>query len=445
MKTWRKIAYSSGSLGIDLANQTFTAYILFFYLDTLKLDPALVGLGWGTLYAIWNSINDPLAGYLSDRTRTRWGRRIPYILLGTPLLVVSFALLWMPPLAIQADSVALFSYFLVMLLLFDLVYTLVTLNRDALFPEMFSDPGERARVSALRVVFSQMGVFIALVVAPLIFDTQGWSALALLFGAVIGVTLLFSLLGSRENPLFGREPPLNLKAAFIATFRNRAFLTYTIYHIFNQTAFIMLPAMIPFYVKYVLGLPTRESSILLGLALVVTIATLYFWSRAAIRWGTRNTMMAASLLFALALAPLLWVESFWATAVVSAIMGISFGGLFLLPTVFIAEITDEDELATGVRREGMYFGMNALLVRLAFMLQGLTMAAILNITGYDASLETQPAEAVWGIRILIALVPILAIVIGLTALKSYPLHGPRLAQLRARLQRLHEQKLQRSH
>lgn len=443
MKTWQKIAYSSGSLGIDLANQTFTAYILFFYLDTLKLDPTLVGLGWGTLYAIWNSINDPLAGYLSDRTRTRWGRRIPYILFGTPLLVVSFVLLWMPPVAIQADSVSLFLYFLGILLLFDLLYTFVTLNRDALFPEMFSDPGERARVSALRVVFSQLGVFIALVVAPLIFDTHGWSALALLFGAVIGSTLFLSLLGSRENPR--HETPLNLKAALVATFRNRAFLTYTIYHIFNQTAFIMLPAMIPFYVKYVLGLPSRESSILLGLALLVTIATLYFWSRAAIRWGTRNTMMAASLLFALALAPLLWVESFWATAVVSAIIGISFGGLFLLPTVFIAEITDEDELATGVRREGMYFGMNALLVRLAFMLQGLTMAATLNITGYDATLETQPAEAIWGIRILIALVPILAIGIGLSALKSYPLHGQRLAQLRARLKRLHEQKLQSSH
>ncbi|MDW8141758.1 MAG: MFS transporter, partial [Candidatus Bipolaricaulota bacterium] len=378
MRRWQKIAYGSGSLGIDLANQTFTAYILFFYLDTLKLDPALVGLGWGTLYALWNAINDPLIGYLSDRTRTRWGRRIPYILFGTPLLVLSFVFLWMPPEAVREDSDRLFLYFLGMVLLFDLIYTLVTLNRDALFPEMFSDPGERARVSALRVLFSQMGVFLALVLAPLIFDTHGWDAMALLFGAIIGATLLLSLLGSREDPRFRQAPPLDLKTAFVATFRNRAFLTYTIYHIFNQTAFIMLPAMIPFYVKYVLGLPSRESSVLLGMALLVTVSTLYVWSRAAARWGTRNTMMVASTLFALALLPLLWVKSFWATAIVSVVMGISFGGLFLLPTVFIAEITDEDELLTGTRREGIYFGMNALLVRLAFMLQGLTMAAILN-------------------------------------------------------------------
>ncbi|MCI2430259.1 MFS transporter [Candidatus Acetothermia bacterium] len=441
MRRWQKIAYSTGSLGIDLANQTFTAYILFFYLDTLKLDPALVGLGWGMLYALWNAINDPLVGYLSDRTRTRWGRRIPYILFGTPLFVLSFILLWMPPTAIRADSHLLFLYFLGILLLFDLFYTLVTLNRDALFPEMFSDPGERARVSALRVVFSQTGVFIALVIAPLIFDTHGWDAMALVFGAIIGATLLLSLLGSREEERFRRAPPLDLKAAFVATFRNRAFLTYTIYHIFNQTAFIMLPAMIPFYVKYVLGVPPRESSVLLGIALLVTISTLYFWSRAAARWGTRTTMMAASMLFALALTPFLWVESFWATAIVSALLGISFGGLFLLPTVFIAEITDEDELVTGVRREGMYFGMSALLVRLAFMLQGLTMATILNLTGYEGGLATQPDQVIWGIRVLIALVPILAIGLGLLALRLYPLHGERLAHLRAQLTKLHAQRL----
>lgn len=433
MKRWHKIAYGCGSLGIDLANQTFTAYILFFYLDSLKLDPTLVGLGWGTLYALWNAINDPLIGYLSDRTRTRWGRRIPYILLGTPLLVLSFIFLWMPPEAVRADSNSLFLYFLGMLLLFDLLYTIVTLNRDALFPEMFADPAERARVSALRVVFSQIGVFIALVVAPLLFDTHGWDAMALLFGVIIGATLWLSLLGSREDLRFQQAPSLDLKAAFVATFRNRAFLTYTVYHIFNQTAFIMLPAMIPFYVKYVLGLPSRESSVILGIALGVTVSTLYVWSRVAARWGTRNTMMAASMLFALALLPLLWVESFWATTIVSVVMGISFGGLFLLPTVFIAEITDADELATGTRREGMYFGMNALLVRLAFMLQGLTMAMILNLTGYDASAEAQSAQAIWGIRLLIALVPIVAIGIGLVALRAYPLHGPRLARLRAQL------------
>lgn len=433
MKRWHKIAYGCGSLGIDLANQTFTAYILFFYLDSLKLDPTLVGLGWGTLYALWNAINDPLIGYLSDRTRTRWGRRIPYILLGTPLLVLSFIFLWMPPEAVRADSNSLFLYFLGMLLLFDLLYTIVTLNRDALFPEMFADPAERARVSGLRVAFSQIGVFIALVVAPLLFDTHGWDAMALLFGVIIGATLWLSLLGSREDLRFQQAPSLDLKAAFVATFRNRAFLTYTVYHIFNQTAFIMLPAMIPFYVKYVLGLPSRESSVILGIALGVTVSTLYVWSRVAARWGTRNTMMAASMLFALALLPLLWVESFWATTIVSVVMGISFGGLFLLPTVFIAEITDADELATGTRREGMYFGMNALLVRLAFMLQGLTMAMILNLTGYDASAEAQSAQAIWGIRLLIALVPIVAIGIGLVALRAYPLHGPRLARLRAQL------------
>jgi hypothetical protein len=93
---WQKLLYSAGSLGVALSYQAFAAYIQFLYIDQLGLKAQLVGIGWA-VYGVWNAINDPLAGYWSDRTRTRVGRRIPWILAGFIPVGLFFYLLWVPP------------------------------------------------------------------------------------------------------------------------------------------------------------------------------------------------------------------------------------------------------------------------------------------------------------------------------------------------------------
>ncbi|TMQ51693.1 MAG: MFS transporter, partial [Candidatus Eisenbacteria bacterium] len=141
---WQKILYASGSLGVALSYQAFGTYIQFLYIDILGLKASLVGVGW-SLYGIWNALNDPLAGYFSDRTRSRWGRRTPWIAGAFIPLGLFFYLLWVPPAPLlRSGRTPLFVWFMAMILVFDLLWTIVVMNWSALFPEMIPEPRERA-------------------------------------------------------------------------------------------------------------------------------------------------------------------------------------------------------------------------------------------------------------------------------------------------------------
>lgn len=434
MKT--KIFYSSGSFATTLAYQTFTTFIVFYYVDTLKLDAALVGLGWA-LYGLWNAVNDPLAGYLSDRTRTRWGRRIPYILFGALPLAISFVFLWTPPFRVAANqSLELFVYFLLMVFCFDTLWTLVALNYTALFPEMFGSAAERAQVSAWRQIFNVAGVFCAMGLSPLIYTAWGWSFLGVLYAVLTAGVLLLTTKFCRERPESSQEEPLNLINGLRATLMNRAFLAFIGTLIFIWLAFQMLQSMIPFFAKYVLNVPEQEPlkvSVLLALPLVVVLPALWLWRYVAMRWGAARALSYALIAFALALPPLFFVRDFLEATLVMGLLGVGLGGLWLLPDLLIADIIDEDELQTGVRREGLYFGMNGLLIRLAFTLQGLIFSAVFSISGYEP----------WGLRFLIAGVPILALGLGWVSLRCYTLRGERLQSVKEQLEKLHAQKAAR--
>ena len=442
MKT--KILYSSGAFATTLSYQTFTAFVLFFYVDTLKLDPQLVGLGWA-IYGLWNAVNDPLAGYLTDSTRTRWGRRLPYIAGGAVPLALAFALLWTPPFRVEhGEGWSLFAYFLTVILIFDTLWTLVALNYTALFPEMFSNVHDRAHVSAWRQVFNVAGLLGALGLSPLIHSTLGWPALGWLFAPLIAGVLFLSLTVSRERPECRQETPLRLSASLKATLVNRSFLAFIGTNLFIQVAFVMIPAMMPFFAKYVLRISDPwQVSVLMALPLLGILPALPLWNRLTVRLDAASALGWALGAFALGLVPLFWVRDVVSSLLVMGFLGIGLAGLFMLPDLLIADVIDEDEVKTGVRREGLYFGMNGFLIRFAFTLQGLITGTVLSATGYQADTVEQTAEALWGLRVLIAGVPLGALGLSWLALRFYALRGEHLNTMKEALARLHAQKAAR--
>jgi len=458
---WQMMLYASGSLAVALSYQAFATYIQFLYIDILGLPARWVGLSW-SLYGLWNAINDPLAGHWSDRTDTRWGRRIPWIAVSFLPLAITFYFLWTPPAAVLASSERnLLLYFLALVFGFDLLWTIVVMNWTSLFPEMIPDEKQRATVSAWREVFSLVGVMVGVALPPALAgeDWSGRGTVALLLSVTTALFFALSLAGSRERPAFRRDEPLPFRKALRATLRNRDFLHFLGANLAIQFVLMMLTATAPFYTKYVLriqgpvaipGLGATldagtQTSLFLAAAFVAALPSMAIWTAVAHRWGVWRALRTACLLASGSLVLFFLPSDFFSGVLATAVFGVSLAGLMMLVRLLIADLVDADELETGARREGMYFGMNGFVIRFAFMFQGFITGTVLTVSGYvspsaDVLYPAQPAAALWGIRWMIGGIPALAAVLAFFLLRGYSLRGERLVQVQEAVADLHERK-----
>lgn len=404
------IAFGASGFPTQLMTQTFSAFVVYFYVSQLGVPPTWVA-GAMIAHGILNALLNPLVGGLSDRIRTAWGRRIPWIGLGIVPLVVAFALVWMPP---DLPAPGLIAWFLVVVAVYDIAYVVVVLNVSALFPEIFRTTEERARGNVPRQIFAILGMVLGTAGAPALYGWIGWPGMALSLAAVCLVLLVWSFAGGmieRRVPEAASEA-MRWGDQLRYTFANRAFVPYVLGSLFVQTAIAVILAALPFYVRYSLGAAEGEGSILLGAIFVTAIPSIVLWSVVVRRTSPRSALLGSVAVFGVSLLGYLLPTSVAAAALVGVAVGVGVGGLLQLLEVVLAQIIDDDSVRTGHRREGAYFGVNGFVVRGAVVLQAIVAAAVLGATGFDASLgDAQPEAVDGGIRLMLAVVPL-----GFTAL-----------------------------
>jgi len=444
-----KVAYGIGNLGQALFFNSVQTFLIFFYTDTVRLDPKLVGLGFAISYGVWNAINDPLIGVISDRTRSRWGRRVPYIMVGTPLTFLFFYLIWAPPLTgkplTDPSNWSIFLYFAIVIAVFDLVYTAVSVTYTALFPEAFQNLKERTEVSIYRQVAAMVGTALGVAVMPVLVGALsgrfgslgGWKGAGVILGLVGAGAFGFALLGSKERKESSAGEALSIITAFKETFVNRSFLAYAAANLMICYIWSWLSAMVPFFTKYVLGAPQEQMSLLFAGMFVTAILFYPLWRWATLRLGSKRALGLAVTLFVVFMALVLIVRDLWQALVMMLFVGAANSGITLVRDIVLSDVIDEDELRTGRRREGSYFGVTAFIERLVLVLVAGSSTLVLTLSGYNATLASQPSTVALGIRLGMGLMPIVALAIFLVALKFYPLGKEQVRALREKLDALH--------
>lgn len=416
------IAFGASGFPTQLMAQTFSAFVVYFYVTQLGVAPGWVA-GALVAHGVLSAVLNPVVGALSDRIRTAWGRRIPWIGLGIVPLVVAFALIWMPP---ALPTGGLIVWFLVMVAVYDIAFVVVVLNISALFPEIFRTTEERARGNVPRQVFAILGMVLGTAGAPALYGWIGWPGMAIVLSAVCLVLLTWSFFGGmleRRVPEATSEA-MRWRAQLAYTFRNRAFVPYVLGSLFMQTAIAVILAGLPFYVRYSLQAAEGESSVLLAAIFVTAIPSIVLWSGVVRRTTPRTALLWSVAVFGLAVLGYLLPVSVWAAALVGVGVGVGVGGLLQLLEVVLAQIIDDDAVRTGHRREGAYFGVNGFVVRGSVVLQAIVAALVLTTSGFDASLgDAQPDTVDAGIRVMVAVVPLVFSALAWLCFFAYPIRA----------------------
>lgn len=417
MRRFHPTLYALGNLGTNIYLQSFATFVLFFYVDHLGASVGLISLVMG-IQGVWHAVVNPLVGQISDRTRSRFGRRVPYLAGATLPLGVAYALIWRP----WVSRAHLPLYFLVVVTAFDLFYIVAVLNWTSLFPEMARTLPDRARVQSTRQAVGIVALMIGVSAPPLIYGRFGWGAMGIVFAIIGTVGFVAVLAGVREEPapVSGPRPPLAVLAALKATAANRGFWSYIVLNFFVQYLFSLLPATLPFFAKYVLHVRGLDLTLLLASIFVVALLAVYPWSLLIRRSGSHRAMALTLLLLAGGVLPFFWATTMaWALAA-GVVLGVGLAGFLSLADVLIAEVIDADAARVGQRREGSFYGVNGFFIRFGVTLEAATIYLVFHLTGYrpNAAGYATPLVIV-GLRILMAGVPLLALAIAGIALRLF--------------------------
>ena len=384
-----KLLYASDSLGGEALTESRGLWLLYYYAPPAhaRISPLLaLGLAGAILTAVplVSALADPVIGYWSDRTSTRHGRRLPFIVGGTPLWVLFAVLLFTAPRHAGATTVAV--YLGVILGLYSLASITCGGPYESLLPEIAATSEERVSVNGFKVYFGAAGGAVGLVASGLIIDRFGFFAMALTIGLL---ALAFRAIGTAGiwTRVSRTQPParIPLRQALRATLSNRYFLLYLPGFVLFQVGLTMTRAALPYYVKAILGVTKTGTWVAILTAVLITAFVLCvpfqarLARRSSKRQAFRRAMLGAAAVFSLlALVGFLpGVPKAAEVLVVMALAGLPVAGVYLFPATLTADIIDYDSTLTGLRREATYYQLHSFVEQVATSLAPGLLAGLL--------------------------------------------------------------------
>jgi GPH family glycoside/pentoside/hexuronide:cation symporter len=400
--------YAIGMFGTSIPINMLKTYAAIFYVDSLGMTTVQFSLML-LIYTFIDAIDNPVYGFLSDRTRTRWGRRRPWLVIGTPMLVLGFIAFYSPPAFLSNNSLVV--YCMLFYMFTGTLDSVINANYAALFPELFRDDTSRANTNALRQAFQLAAMIISIALTPMVTNALGYSLTSILYGLLGGVVILYMTFTSKETNIRTDEEKPQLWDSILSLITNLKFWVAGLSNAFYSAAMSLVLVSMPFFVKYALKLSDSQTTFLFAAVLLIAIGCVAIWARWVRKYSLMPVWRAALATLAVAFIPLYFANSLVTGIICSALVGFGFAGVITTMDLIGAKIMDEDTQKHNVRREGIISNALGFMNRLNGLFTSFAFYLVYRLYQYESGANPgpQPDQAA---RFLLTIFPPILMVIS---------------------------------
>ena len=430
-----KLSYAVGNVGLQMLVAAMSFLLMIFYTDVALVPPAVAGAAL-LVGKVWDTVNDPLFGWITDRTRSRWGRHRVYLIYGAVPLGLAAAAVWMVPPGLS--PLAAFVWIAVTYTLFDTVMTLVQLPYQAMGANLTQDYDERTSLTAFGSMGALLGFVAGSVLMPVLVRAApdartGYALAGGCFGLMAGVAVAVVAWRVREpqgTAYHAAEPGnapqqtmwQNVRETLRTTLRNRPFVLLMSAATLVRLGLTLVQTALAYFVLYQLQGDKGDLPRYMGTLLGVVGISLFGWKVVVDRWEKNRAYILGLVLCAAGLLALYWVEPGDQRKVMAilVVIGIGMGAHWIVPFAMVPDTIDHGHMQAGERQTGMYYGLYGLMDKLARTLATVTVAGMLDITGYVPNVAQSPA-ALHGIALVTGVLPALCLALAVPLLVAYPI------------------------
>ncbi len=426
-----QLSYAIGNFLITFIGVVFDTRTFIFYETEVGLPVLFILLSF-IIYGIWNMVNDPFIGYLSDKPNIlwkRWGRRFPWIFIGAILYCIFFLLLFAPPNVDPVkDALLIFLYLTIITCLIDFFLSVWNVNFLAQAPDRFRSQNERTKIGGIGSILGLVGVAIGVLIPPLFItygNKQSYFTAAAIIMIVGLICVVLMIPGTRENQtMIDRAMQLasegkkeEEKASFWKVLRfalkKRNFMAFVLAYTCWQILVVVMVASIPYLNQYILKQPASSEVFLTAGVLLGSLVSVPLWVMLARRKGNRITFFIGFLVTAAAAVPLLFVSDVLGAFISTLLVGVGIGATYAISLAMLSDVLDEIVIERKTREEGIFLGIRTFFVRLSYICQAIIFTTVHIATGFNPIPGASQTDlAIWGIRLHTALIPIFIILIG---------------------------------
>ncbi len=428
-----KIIYGSGDTGLSLTSTMIGVYLSFFLTNVVGMAPGMVAIAI-LIGRLWDWVNDPMIGYLSDRTRTRWGRRRPYLLFGALPFALAFTLMWWKP---PWSGIALMLYYTGTYILYDTAATFVYMPFYALTPELAGDYDERTSLTSYRMFFSILASLAAFVLPEAIVGEYlpgkdgKILALSACFGLVSALPLFLVFFCTRERKEYTEAEKPQLLKTLKAVVKNKPLLLGLGIYLFTWVSMDLMQFILLYYVTYCLNMQA-QSQYLMGAIFITAMLVLPFWNWAARHWGKKTAYISGVAFWAVVQLVLMTLgpgTSFTLILSLGILAGVGIGAAHVLPWSILPDAVEWDEWKTGERHEGTFYSFVTVCQKIASMIATPLALFLLEVFGYRPGGVEQGPGAVLAIRLITGPIPAALLSLGILCAAFYPISRTMYARI----------------